>query len=478
MRHLTVMGTRTGYRDAGVRATGGTAAAVVLLVALTVRGLGFAADPLQVATMPLNPTRAIREVAAAYVENTGQPVVVTACRSFDEMASGLRAGQFDVVLGTCTNSGAALVERALVSPDTRRTLYYHRMTILLPPGNPAGILSAADLDRAGLRIGLFDIHMHGPLVDRVRPEAAVVSRDQRLLLDMVAQGDLDAALTWDCFGPVRPDLVTMRLPRRAAGEEAAMPAPCFVGANTERVIDANLFLDFCTNSPDARNVLLSHALILWDGGDERYKGADHKFMPVYRYLAQQIVKDYAGGRADCLDLGCGEGQMTVEIARLSDLEVTGLDIEPEVLELARRYAEECGVDESRMHWVCADVHALPYPDDSFDLVVSRGSMPFWRDQETAVRETWRVLRPGGVAFLGGGCGRLCPPEVWEAVRPGGDVGKEVGEIFHFPFPMGNLHALMTRAGISDYQVMTEGGQWVEFHKPEATVMVAERGDYR
>lgn len=465
MRRFSVNCSSTRNRCAAFRATVGMV--LTLLAALTVQGFGFAAEPLQVATMPLNPAQAIRDLAAAYAEDTGEPATVTVCGSFDELASGLRSGRFDVVLGTCANSAEALVERGLVRPDTRRALYYHRMAIMLPPGNPARILSAADVDRAGLRIGLFDIHMHGPLVERVKPEATIVCRDQRLLLDMLERGELDAVLTWDCFGGVRPDLATMRLPRRVAGEEAAMPAPCFIGANTERVMEANLFLDFCTDSPKARDTLLSHALVLWDGADERYQGADHKFMPVYRYVARQIVQDYAAGRKSCLDLGCGEGQMTVEIAGLSDLEVTGLDIEPEVLELARRYADECGVDESRVHWVCADVHALPYPDGSFDLVVSRGSMPFWRDQEAAVREIRRVLRPGGVAFIGGGSGRLCPVEVWNSVRPGGDVGKEVGEVFDFPFPMGNMHALMTRAGICDYRAINEGGHWVEFHKPTA-----------
>ena len=205
--------------------------------------------------------------------------------------------------------------------------------------------------------------------------------------------------------------------------------------------------------------------MLWDGSDEQYQGGEHRFMPVYRYLARQIALDYASGRRDCLDLGCGEGQMTVELAQVTDLEVTGLDVEPEVLELARRYAQECEIDDSRIHWVCADAHSLPYPDNSFDLVVSRGSMPFWRDHAQAMREILRVLRPGGLAFIGGGCGRLCPPEVWESVRPGGGTDKEVGEVFHFPFPISNLDALMVRVGVSDYRVLTEGGDWLEFRKP-------------
>ena len=159
--------------------------------------------------------------------------------------------------------------------------------------------------------------------------------------------------------------------------------------------------------------------------------------------------------------------MTVEVQKATGLEVTGLDIEPEALELAGQYAKECGIPDSRIHWACADVHSLPFPDNSFDLVVSRGSIPFWRDHRLAAREIMRVLRPGGVALVGGGSGRLMPKEEWEKIRPGAGTDKPIEQIFHFPFPMSDLAVAMTRAGIADYRLMTEGGTWVEFHKPPA-----------
>jgi len=447
----------------------GSAALLALLIGVCLYGgIGVsAADPLHIGTMPLNPPQLVQDLAAAYVEKTGQPLTVTCCAGFDELASGLKAGTFDAVVGTCVASGAAVVERGLVIPETKRIIYYHRLAILLPPGNARQIMEAEDLERTGLRIGLFDIHTRGPLVEKVKASALVISKDQELLLDLLEEGRLDAVLSWDCFGAVRPHLVTIRLPRRLAGDGAAMAAPCFVSSATTRRAEAERFLQFCADSNEARDILLRHSLMLSDGSDEHYRGADHRFMPVYRYLAKQIAEDYASTRSSCLDLGCGEGQITVELARITELEVTGLDIEPEVLELGRRYAQECSMDGSRLHWVCADVHSLPYPENSFDLIVSRGSMPFWRDHVQATKEILRVLRPGGIAFIGGGAGRLCPPEVWEQVRPGGGTDKEVGEVFHFPFPLGNPDALMTRVGVADYRVVTEGGTWLEFRKSPA-----------
>lgn len=441
----------------------------LLAVALAAFSPAFgevAARPLRVATLPLNPPNIARDLAAAYVESTGQPITVVRCQEFQQLADGLQAGAFDVVLGTCPGSGAECIARGLVRADSKCPLYYHRLAMIVPPGNPKRLLSAGDLSRPDLALGVFAIHTEGDFITQLQQDATLVSRDQTLLLDLVAEGRLDAAVTWDCFFDMRPDLPTIRLPRSVAGACTVLEASSWIATKTDRPADAQKFLDFCTGSDVARDLLLSAALVLWDGSGETYQGASHEFMPVYRYVAQQIAQDYAQGRHRCLDLGCGEGQMTVEIARITDLEVTGVDIEPEVLDLASRYADECGLSD-RVDWVCADVHALPFPSESFDMVVSRGSMPFWRDHAQALQEVLRVLKPGGVAFIGGGCGRLCPPEVWESVRPGGGTEKEVGEVFHFPFPMGNFDALMTRVDISDYKLITDGGHWIEFCKPSS-----------
>jgi SAM-dependent methyltransferase len=132
------------------------------------------------------------------------------------------------------------------------------------------------------------------------------------------------------------------------------------------------------------------------------------------------------------------------------------------------------------HWLGGEpvVTEQPNPtvaETSFDLIGSRGSMPFWRDHVQAMKEIPRVLRPGGIASIGGGPGRLCPPEIWEPVPPGGGTGKEVGEVFHFPFPPGNLDALITRVGTAHHRVLTEGGSWLELRKLPAAFAPSRGG---
>jgi ubiquinone/menaquinone biosynthesis C-methylase UbiE len=51
---------------------------------------------------------------------------------------------------------------------------------------------------------------------------------------------------------------------------------------------------------------------------------------------------------------------------------------------------------------------MPFPSNSVDLVVSRGSIFFWTDPSKGLQEVYRVLRPGGKAYIGGGHGSSYP----------------------------------------------------------------------
>jgi len=102
-----------------------------------------------------------------------------------------------------------------------------------------------------------------------------------------------------------------------------------------------------------------------------------------------------GPRHEVLDLACGTGTLAVMIcAQDRAAKVTGLDADPQVLEIARRKAREAGVavkfDEGFSN-------RLPYPDGSFDRVVS--SLLFHHlsspNKVATAVEVFRVLRPGG-----------------------------------------------------------------------------------
>jgi ubiquinone/menaquinone biosynthesis C-methylase UbiE len=112
--------------------------------------------------------------------------------------------------------------------------------------------------------------------------------------------------------------------------------------------------------------------------------------------AAAVVPD--GARV--LEVGCGPGHLSIRLARDHALDVTGLDLDPAMIELARANAEAAREgDERRPSFHVGDVVSVPFPADSFDLVLSTLSMHHWADPTGGLTEIGRVLRPGGRALV-------------------------------------------------------------------------------
>lgn len=97
-----------------------------------------------------------------------------------------------------------------------------------------------------------------------------------------------------------------------------------------------------------------------------------------------------------LDVGTGTGVVAIT-ARRRGAKVTGLDLTPALLAQARESAAVAGNDD--ITWQEGDAEALPFPDASFDMVLSQFGHMFAPRPEVAMAEMLRVLKPGGtVAF--------------------------------------------------------------------------------
>ncbi|MFE2597219.1 class I SAM-dependent methyltransferase [Streptomyces sp. NPDC059396] len=98
---------------------------------------------------------------------------------------------------------------------------------------------------------------------------------------------------------------------------------------------------------------------------------------------------------DVLDVGCGPGTITADLAALvAPGTVTAVDASADVLRQAQETAEAAGVRNVR--FAVADVHALDFPDDSFDIVHAHQVLQHVGDPVRALGEMRRVCRPGGV----------------------------------------------------------------------------------
>jgi ubiquinone/menaquinone biosynthesis C-methylase UbiE len=119
-----------------------------------------------------------------------------------------------------------------------------------------------------------------------------------------------------------------------------------------------------------------------------------------RGLDARIVADVAAaglGPGDrLLDAGTGPGRLPRAIAgALPDLPIDAVDLSPDMI----RYANRAAKNAARITFTVGDVADLPYPDETFALIVSSISQHHWTDVEGALRDLRRVLRPGGRLWI-------------------------------------------------------------------------------
>ena len=99
-----------------------------------------------------------------------------------------------------------------------------------------------------------------------------------------------------------------------------------------------------------------------------------------------------------LDVGCGPGTITTGLAQaVAPGAVTAIDVEEDVLELARSLAAERGV--SNISFERASVYELPYEAGSFDVAYAHQVLQHLGEPVEALREMRRVLRPGGLVAV-------------------------------------------------------------------------------
>lgn len=113
--------------------------------------------------------------------------------------------------------------------------------------------------------------------------------------------------------------------------------------------------------------------------------------------AYQLIQDKLSAKPSILDIGCGKGVQTLELARLSKGDITAIDIRPYFLDCLKRDSISLKLD-AYIQVQNADMHALPFPGNSFDVIWAEGSV-FIMGIKSGLLNWKPFIKPGGFLVL-------------------------------------------------------------------------------
>ncbi len=126
-----------------------------------------------------------------------------------------------------------------------------------------------------------------------------------------------------------------------------------------------------------------------------YAKTTQKDLQRHRYMAQTLAKKIPPG-SDVLEIAPGPGYFCIELARLGDYKITGLDISKTFVEMAQKNAAEAGL---QIEFRQGDAAQMPFKDGSFDFMFCQAAFKNFSYPISAIAEMYRVLRPEGKAVI-------------------------------------------------------------------------------
>jgi ubiquinone/menaquinone biosynthesis C-methylase UbiE len=115
----------------------------------------------------------------------------------------------------------------------------------------------------------------------------------------------------------------------------------------------------------------------------------------HQLMAARLVKHIPPG-GYVLEIAPGPGYFCIELARLGQFHLTGLDISQSFVDIARKNAAEAGIEAEFRRGDAAD---LPFEQGSFDFIFCQAAFKNFSRPVEAIAEIHRVLRPGGIGVI-------------------------------------------------------------------------------
>jgi ubiquinone/menaquinone biosynthesis C-methylase UbiE len=192
------------------------------------------------------------------------------------------------------------------------------------------------------------------------------------------------------------------------------------------------------------------------------KKVKENFMPTVISTVKQIIEDYGVLEGVCVDVGSGTAVLAIELYRHSKLKIYALEKEKAISDVACINIENEQLTD-RIIPVLGDAHQLPFENEFADFIISRGSYHCWENKVRVFKEIYRVLKKGGIAFVGGGFGRYITDEELKRVKPLRD--RSLGEGVKAYGSPDKLEDIIHKANISNTRIISsETDLWAEIKK--------------
>lgn len=138
-------------------------------------------------------------------------------------------------------------------------------------------------------------------------------------------------------------------------------------------------------------------------------------MQDFRRQARSVVRRLHSG-STVLEVAPGPGFFAIELAKLGDFTITGLDVSRTFVEIAGENAQKAGV---RIDFRLGNAAAMPFADGSFDFIYCSAAFKNFSEPIKALDEMHRVLRPGGEAIVQDLRKDVSPDEINKYVKQSG-----------------------------------------------------------
>ena len=189
------------------------------------------------------------------------------------------------------------------------------------------------------------------------------------------------------------------------------------------------------------------------------KAVNELWGKIYPYLALQVMKHYGRGDGGVLELGPFSGGLSRELAKgYPGLNFTIAAQEGSVVDYLRKEVAEAGLNR-KVEVMRSELDPLGFADGLFDLILFRGAYFFLDEEGRMLREIYRVLKEGGLAFIGGGYGKETPQALIDEIAvESRDLNDRLGRK---RVTEEAVQDMVVKAGLTNRaEVEKEGGLWL------------------